>query len=607
MKKIITVLSSLLLLSSCSILFPNNSLNSNEFAPWDKLGGYKECVVSETKNVNLDSYKEIVQDIDSSFFEEYEQTSNIINLSNLSNLPSGVSHSENLILVSKGGTYCFKGDFNGHIIVDKCNDEDVIIIFDNVNLVGIDNYAPLTFKKTTGKRVLNIKDNTRSTIKDSLKNIGIDADRSIIEVKSCPFVINGKGKLILNKIGQETSGIKANDSLYIINSQIEIDANKHGIESKKQMFLINAKINIAALGDGIRTDMDPISLEEGVELAKDITNGYLYIKNSDISITAGDDGIVSNSCLYIDNESKTIDIITNGGCPSVINESTNVSTKGKGIKVDGISFGELEDKNQITSSYKDNYLLIIDGGKFNLNCNSDSISSKGNLFINSGEFNISTGDDAINSEFLTTIRNGKVNIKNSFEGIEGAGVEIYDGEFNINSFDNGINAANSLINFDYHLSLMGGTINISSTNDGIDSNGWTLIDGASIYIDGPTNSMSSSFDNEKGCKIIKGNLIATGPRGLVENPSFNSEQYFININLSKLSNEIIRIYENSQLINEFYPTKEYQSVVISLNGMEKNKKYIVEVGNKTYEATLNDVGTALGVNASNNHEQGLVS
>ena len=120
--------------------------------------------------------------------------------------------------------------------VDKCNDEDVRIIFENVNLTGVNASAPLTFKKTNGKRILTIKDGTTSIIKDSTNNIGDLADRSIIEVKSCPFAINGKGKLLLNKVGNETSGIKANEKLHIIDTTIEVDANKHGIESKKQMY-----------------------------------------------------------------------------------------------------------------------------------------------------------------------------------------------------------------------------------------------------------------------------------------------------------------------------------------------------------------------------------
>ena len=69
----------------------------------------------------------------------------------------------------------------------------------------------------------------------------------------------------------------------------------------------------------------------------------------------------------------------------------------------------------------------------------------------------------------------------------------------------------------------------------------------------------------------------------------------------------IKIYENNQLIGELIPTKEYQSVVISLKGMSKNNTYRVVVGNKTYEATLSNVGTALGVNSTNNYDQGLVS
>ena len=613
MKKLLTLVTSLSLLTSCSILYPSSNPNGNSsnqntnlFDPWDKLGGYKECNISNNKNVTLSSYG-----LDNSFDQELLNddllSTNLVDLSNLTSLPSGVSSAGNLVMGSKGGTYLFKGTFNGHIIIDKCNNEDVRIIFDNVNLTGSDDYAPLTFKKTTARRILTLKEGTTSTIKDSYLNNGDTSDKSIIEVKSCPFAINGKGKLVLEKVGSETSGIKANDSLHIIDSTVVVNANKHGIESKKKMYIVNASISISALGDGIRTDMDPLTNEEANDLASSIENGYLYIKNSDIDIIARDDGIVSNSCLYIENSGKKIKITTNGGCPEIVNDSTNSTSGGKGIKVDGIAIGDLENKNQIPSSYKDNYLLIIDGGEFELNCNGDAISSKGNLLINDGEFNISCGDDAVNSEFLTTIRDGKFNISKSYEGIEGAGVEIYGGEYTINSSDNAINANNSLINYDYHLSLMGGNFNINSSGDGIDCNGWTNISGSTLYIDGPSNGMYSSIDNDKGYKVESGNIIMTGPRGLVENPSINSNQYFINLNLNSIVKDTIKVYEEEKLINEFSPTKEYQSVVISLEGMSKDKSYKVVVGNKTYKATLVKVGTALGVNSSNNYDQGLVS
>ena len=229
-------MASLVFLTSCSFIYPSNNSNSNDkgFDPWDKLGGYRENTIGENQNVNLSLYKNLIPQIDSQFYSDEYSTSNIVDLSSLLSCPTGVSVSNNLVLVSKGGTYLFKGNFYGHIVVDKCNDEDVRIIFENVNLTGVNASAPLTFKKTNGKRILTIKDGTTSIIKDSTNNIGDLADRSIIEVKSCPFAINGKGKLLLNKVGNETSGIKANEKLHIIDTTIEVDANKHGIESKNK-------------------------------------------------------------------------------------------------------------------------------------------------------------------------------------------------------------------------------------------------------------------------------------------------------------------------------------------------------------------------------------
>ncbi|MFR5891551.1 MAG: hypothetical protein ACLUG4_03460 [Bacilli bacterium] len=60
---------------------------------------------------------------------------------------------------------------------------------------------------------------------------------------------------------------------------------------------------------------------------------YIYINNSNLEITSGDDGISSNALLYIDNRrNDLIKIITNHGTPDMITETSSDNADGKALK-----------------------------------------------------------------------------------------------------------------------------------------------------------------------------------------------------------------------------------------------------------------------------------
>ena len=234
-----------------------------------------------------------------------------------------------------------------------------------------------------------------------------------------------------------------------------------------------------------------------------------------------------------------------------------------------------------------------------------SILSEGNNVKNNLYINKLSNNDGINA-FESGAGNIKIN--KCYEGIEGASVEIYDGIINLASTDDGINAANGdLRNYDYHIYIGGGMITVDASGDGVDSNGWIEMTGGTLIIFGPTNGGNGSLDADRGFVMKGGTLIAVGSLGMVENPSKNSEQCYISINLPSYQNALtkIEVYdENDNLIYEISPSKKYQSVIISLKEFELNKKYIVVIGDKTYETTLEKIGTALGMNQFGGGNQG---
>ena len=592
----------------------SNSSSSSHFDPWDNLSGGGIASTGVIEDRPLDDYvpgEDIVVDEDQLTTDDTNATN--INLEDLDVLPSGVSYSESILTISSGGIYSLSGEFRGSIVVEKCDDNTVQILLNNVKIqTKEDSLLPaILFKKTDGLRILTVKENTYNSLQDSSSNYGDDAEEAIIASKKSSLTINGKGVLQLISKGANTTGIKVKKELTIIDTNIVIAANNNGIKADDLVYISYANISIEAKNDGIKTDKEAETVEEATEFASDRKYGYIYIENSSININCQDDGICANNALYINNlESYVITITTNGGAPKTITESSSDNANGKALKVDGITYvDENGNETEYKASYEENYSLVITGGTYKINSNDDSISSKGNLMIMGGDFEITSGDDGIHAEYLTSIYGGNINIRNSYEGIEGAGVEIFDGNINLKALDDGINAANGdLKNYDYHIYVGGGNIIVDAEGDGVDSNGWMKMEAGTLIIHGPTKGGNGSLDSDKGILVTGGNLIAFGSSGMVENPGSNSTQCYVSINLSSALNADTQVIVfdsngNDNLL-EINSQKKFQSLIISLEAFEMSASYIIHVGSQQYNATLTKIGTALGTNSNGGGNQG---
>ena len=220
-----------------------------------------------------------------------------------------------------------------------------------------------------------------------------------------------------------------------------------------------------------------------------------------------------------------------------------------------------------------------------------------------------TNDDGIHAEYLTKITGGDIFVSKSYEALEGAAVEIMDGKLRLVSVDDGINAANGdLKNYDFHIYIGGGDTMVNAQGDGVDANGWIKMDGGRLIVYGPTEGGNGSLDADRGVLVNGGDLIAVGSVGMVENPGSNSKQCYISINLSERQNAKtkVEVYDDAgTLLYEVTPTKTYQSVIISLSAFVQGKTYTVKIGDTTYEATLTNIGTALGTNSMGGGNQGF--
>lgn len=575
-----------------------NSIDSNN--PWDNLGGGGSGDdTSETGN----SIESIIQpsDIESIEQDKLNTDSSNANAINLNNLVTGdnYTYENDILTIIKAGEYELTGTLNGALVIDSIDDTTKIIL-NNANILTKDSQscAAITFKKTSSLRILTIKDGTTNALKDSSSD-DINGEGAIIVSKKSSLTINGKGTLNLESNGISTNAIKVKKTLDIFDTTININASNNGIKADERIYINGANINITSSNDGIKTDIEATTEEEINTYTSDPYAGYIYIKNSNLEINSKDDGVSANALLLIENEEDNlIKIKTNNGAPSKVTEPSSDTVSGKALKAGGIKSVINEIENDLPSLTEDNYRLIINGGTFELDSNDDAITSKGNLTINNGTFNIASGDDAIHAEYITKITNGNINITKSYEGIEGASVEIYDGTINLVSTDDGINAANKdLTNWNNNIYIGGGNIIVNAQGDGVDSNGTIEFAGGKTIIYGPTANDNGSLDADNGILVNGGVLLAFGSSGMVETPSTNSKQASIvyNANNGLSANTLFSLKDNNgNTLYEVNPPKTYQSIVISTPELINGETFTITVGTTTNDITINGILNRIG-------------
>lgn len=98
-------------------------------------------------------------------------------------------------------------------------------------------------------------------------------------------------------------------------------------------------------------------------------------------------------------------------------------------------------------------------------------TNSGNVLIKGGALDLTTLDDGIHADELVKIDGGEITVNDSYEGIEGAYVEIGGGTIYITASDDGINAASDDESVSEHIIISGGTITVDASGDGLDSNG----------------------------------------------------------------------------------------------------------------------------------------
>lgn len=443
------------------------------------------------------------------------------------------------------------------------------------------------------------------------------AESAVIKGKvSANITLTGKGVLNLNcatknaiKLG--TSGVLTVESL-----TLNIVSANHGISCDNIININSGSINITASGDGIRTDPDAVSAEDG-------TAAQIYINGGSITINAGGDGIQSAQDITITDGS--FDITTGTGYDD---ESFNSDTDSrKGIKA---SFSSDEDADTEDSTNS----ITVSGGRFVLNTADDSIHSDSYICITGGDFEIKTGDDGIHAD--TTLDVGQndadnslinINILTCYEGLEAGTVNIYSGNISVVSSDDGINAAGGSDenqgpagggfnpgggrpgqggpggnpggnggsapgqggSSDYTINIYGGEIFVNAEGDGLDSNGDLNLLGGSLVIWG----MKAGGDNEPldcdGTLTIDGaTVFGAGSSAMTTVPK-NSQGY-ITSRASAASGKTVNILQNGETVFKIKAVKNINYIIYSSPDVTDTSEWSIVID----DSSLEDDDYALG-------------
>ena len=438
--------------------------------------------------------------------------------------------------ITEAGDYYFTGELTSAITVNK-NAGNVHIYLENVNLSVEDGNA-ISSKKGAYLTITLIGNNTVSNSLGSSSK-----DKHVIDSKE-NLVINGSGTLTIDST---KSAIACDNTFIGLGGTINATAVKH-VVTADSIYLNGITINAEYCGkDVLHAESDYDAVESAPEFS--FGKGFIYIENATIYTNkVYGDGIQADSFVYIkggtfnltttptwnnsyvatENQEKGMfsvsthqkvsrDSVRKGSTYAVLEESV------KGIKVGEIDYylaTDTEQANELTVQ-SDNYMILIEGGTFNINTVDDAIhTNSGSVLVYGGSLTINTSDDGIHADTSLKIAgNSVINVESSYEGIEAETIEVSGGNTTITALDDGVNATNSNLTESQQktvcqISVSGGrldvTVSPNGDRDGIDSNGGIKITGGVVITRGPNSQMASPMDAANTVSVSGGTVIVIG-------------------------------------------------------------------------------------------------
>lgn len=521
--------------------------------------------------------------------------------------------SNDVTTITSAGSYILTGAYAG-ITVSVGNGETVHLFLNNATISG---GAGIAISNTNKKSTLIITayENTENEVASK------GDDVNAIHVKGT-LKINGTGTI---KVSAKKNGIKVSKGLSIADSTINLTAGNHAL-SARFIEAENAKINVLSAGkDALNAECD----DETQEFI--LNEGYVSLKSSKVFASVSGDGIQADTFVYI--TGGNVDIKTAATFVSYSAESMatydlseddfryiksgdtykkdadDVASKGARYAMiqsaKGIKCGEIKyeiDGTEYAVTKNSNYFIVIDGARVKINSSDDAIhTNSGNVLIKGGTLDLTTLDDGIHADELVKIDGGEITVNGSYEGIEGAYVEIGGGTIYITASDDGINAASDDESVNEHIIISGGTIMVDASGDGLDSNGTIYVSGGTLIVYGPTTGADAGLDADGGILIDGGNVFVATSKEMPTIPATNSKSNVLvyGANTVSAGSEIILTNEDGGEMVRITLKKQAQAIILSTPELATNGTYSLYADeNLLASFSVTETITAIGVRSN---------
>lgn len=520
--------------------------------------------------------------------------------------------SNDVTTITSAGSYILTGAYAG-ITVSVGNGETAHLFLNNATISG---GAGIAISNTNKKSTLIITacENTENEVASK----GDDANA--IHVNGT-LKINGTGTI---NVSAKKNGIKVSKGLSIADSTINLTAGNHAL-SARFIKAENAKINVLSAGkDALNAECDDKTQEFTLD------EGYVSLKNSKVFASVSGDGIQADTFVYIAGgnvDIKTAATFVSYGAESMATydlseddfryiksgdtykKIDDVASKGARYAMiqsaKGIKCGEIKyeiDGTEYAVTENSNYFIVIDGARVKINSSDDAIhTNSGNVLIKGGTLDLTTLDDGIHADELVKIDGGEITVNGSYEGIEGAYVEIGGGTIYITASDDGINAASDDESVNEHIIISGGTITVDASGDGLDSNGTIYVTGGTLIVYGPTTGADTGLDADGGILIDGGNVFVASSKEMLEIPASNSKSNVLvyGVNTVPAGSEIILTNADGGEMVRITLKKQAQAIILSTPELATNGTYSLYADeNLLASFSVTETITAIGVRSN---------
>ena len=522
--------------------------------------------------------------------ESWKNNTGTVDLDNVEVTGDGISVSDNIITISKGGDFEVTGTLDdGQIVIDT--EEKVKLRLSGMSLTNKNGSA--VYIKNADKAYITLTDNTENTLTDGENYTSGDENEKGCITSRDNLEIKGSGSLTLN--GNYNHGIFSSNSIEIGNGNITVKAKNDGIHANDTLAISGGTVNVTAEGDGLQA-----------EEILDISDGEVNVTTTgEVKASTSNDfggrGEMKDSLQMTDDEIQSMREQMNNNQFTQTEESDDSDdTSSNGIKADwmlDISGGEVT-VNSTDHAIHCTSDINITGGTLNLSSESKKgISCHGDVTINDGDITITKSTEGIESKKILMINGGNIDITASDDGFNSGGTganqnggfgggtnmqggqqggrgqigrrnsngqggnqmtppempsdqnggqmippEMSNGQDgnqmtppDMSSDQNGgqmtppnmQQAEGNEQDSEHHIQINDGNIKIVADADGIDSNGSLFINGGTVTVDAQATGAESAFDTDGAFIVNGGTIIGVSGSGMDESPNSYSAQNII--------------------------------------------------------------------------------